>query len=98
LKDVSTEQAKIIRKMVLDKKTNKEIAETTGLKYWEVRDIFNISDWPESEKRCSEESREDERKMATTKGKTVPMRIDTCVRPVYIVEDMIRLGTVAILK
>ena len=36
LKDVSTEQAKIIRKMVLDKKTNKEIAETTGLKYWEV--------------------------------------------------------------
>ena len=50
------------------------------------------------DKRCSEESREDERKMATTKGKTVPMRIDTCVRPVYIVEDMIRLGTVAILK
>lgn len=49
-------------------------------------------------KRCSEESREDERKMATTKEKTVPMRIDTCVRPVYIVEDMIRLGTVAILK
>ena len=87
MKDVSTEQAKIIRKMVLDKNTNKEIAETTGLKYW-----------PESEKRCSEESREDERKMATTKEKTVPMRIDTCVRPVYIVEDMIRLGTVAILK
>lgn len=40
MKDVSTEQAKIIRKMVLDKKTNKEIAETTGLKYWEVRDYI----------------------------------------------------------
>lgn len=40
LKDVSTEQAKIIKKMVLDKKTNKEIAETTGLKYWEVRDYI----------------------------------------------------------
>ena len=26
--------------MVLDKKTNKEIAETTGLKYWEVRDYI----------------------------------------------------------
>ena len=38
MKDVSAEQAKIIKKMVLDKKTNKEIAETTGLKYWEVRD------------------------------------------------------------
>ena len=95
MKDVSTEQAKIIRKMVLDKKTNKEIAETTGLKY-EI--IFSISDWPESEKRCSEESREDERKMATTKERQVQMRTDTCVRPVYIVEDMIRLGTVAILK
>lgn len=32
MKDVSTEQAKIIKKMVLDKKTNKEIAETTGRK------------------------------------------------------------------
>lgn len=40
MKDVSTEQAKIIKKMVLDKKTNKEIAETTGLKYWEVRDYI----------------------------------------------------------
>ena len=38
LKEVSKEQAKIIEKMVLDKKTNKEIAEATGLKYWEVRD------------------------------------------------------------
>lgn len=40
MKDVSAEQAKIIKKMVLDKKTNKEIAETTGLKYWEVRDYI----------------------------------------------------------
>lgn len=40
MKDASTEQAKIIKKMVLDKKTNKEIAETTGLKYWEVRDYI----------------------------------------------------------
>lgn len=38
MKEVSKEQAKIIEKMVLDKKTNKEIAEATGLKYWEVRD------------------------------------------------------------
>jgi len=49
-----------------------------------------MSDWPESEKRCSEESREDERKMATTKEKTVPMRIDTYVRPASTEEDMIR--------
>lgn len=50
------------------------------------------------EKRCSEESREDERKTATTKERQVQMRTDTCVRLVYTVEDMIRSGTVAILK
>lgn len=32
------------------------------------------------------------------KEKTVPMRIDTYVRPASTEEDMIRLGTVAILK
>lgn len=40
MKEISEEQAKIIKKMVLDKKTNKAIAEATGLKYWEVRDYI----------------------------------------------------------
>ena len=40
LEEISEEQAKIIKKMVLDKKTNKAIAEATGLKYWEVRDYI----------------------------------------------------------
>lgn len=34
----------------------------------------------------------------STKKKKRKHHPDTCVRPVYIVEDMIRLGTVAILK
>ena len=43
LKEISEEQAKIIKKMVLDKKTNKAIAEATGLKYWEVRDYIQYT-------------------------------------------------------
>ena len=43
MKEVSKEQAMIIKKMVLDKKTNKAIAEATGLKYWEVRDYIQYS-------------------------------------------------------
>lgn len=59
LKEISEKQAKIIKKMVLDKKTNKAIAEATGLKYWEVRDYIQY--------RTGRNQRRDVRKKA---GKT----------------------------
>ena len=41
MKDVSTEQAKIIRKMVLDKKTNKETSDRILAKFREETERYN---------------------------------------------------------
>lgn len=43
LKEIGKKSAVTIKNMVLAGKTNKEIAETTGLKYWEVRDYIQYS-------------------------------------------------------
>lgn len=43
LKEIGKRSAVTIKNMVLDGKTNKEIAEATGLKYWEVRDYIQYS-------------------------------------------------------
>ena len=90
MKDVSTEQAKIIKKMVLDKKTNKEIAETTGLKYWEVRDYIQYIGLAGIREEMLGRKPGRRKKDGYNKGKAGPN--------VYIVEDMIRSETVAILK
>lgn len=90
MKDVSTEQAKIIKKMVLDKKTNKEIAETTGLKYWEVRDYIQHIGLAGIREEMLGRKPGRRKKMATTKEKTARMRIDTYVRPASTEEDVIR--------
>lgn len=90
LKEVSKEQAKIIEKMVLDKKTNKEIAEATGLKYWEVRDYVQYVGLAGIREQMSGRKPGRRKKDGYNKEKTVPMRTDISVRLVYTGEDMIR--------
>nr|DAF38865.1 MAG TPA: Putative ATPase subunit of terminase (gpP-like) [Caudoviricetes sp.] len=76
--------------MVLDKKTNKEIAETTGLKYWEVRDYIQYIGLAGIREEMLGRKPGRRKKDGYNKGKAGPN--------VYIVEDMIRSETVAILK
>lgn len=69
--NITAEQDKIIKEMVRQKKTNREIAEVTGLNWWTVRD-YARSIGLKGIKRGSQGIRKDRKKDGYNKGKAGP--------------------------